>query len=95
MFEVERFESSALEDKETKETWEFNMLVDPYRIWLIRYRKQFKTHRQRAWRTDQFWDTYNKRENSLREPPLPLEVAQEAKEKIKQTVDGLKIEVRI
>lgn len=88
--EIENFSDGKTE----KETWEFRLFTDTrLKMWLIRYRKQYKLPKQRTWRTAQYWNMYIKRENTLHEPPLPEAVVLEAKTRFKQAIDGLRIEI--
>jgi hypothetical protein len=75
--------------------WVFEFLSEFTRntptIRLTYYREVHKDNtRQRNWRIDKQFSTYDKRSNNV-EPSLPDEVVKEAKDKIIQTVNEIRV----
>lgn len=83
-----------------REVWTFILLTDPYRgisgnhIKFDRYQSQYKDNtRQRNWRLSGLWDCMDKREyhSTIQNPPLPIDVENEIREKYSEMVKVLPI----
>lgn len=79
-----------------REVWEFALHVDYSNrasIYLQFYAFQTKeTARHRKWVSQTHWQRYDKRQNNIDFPPIPLDVDKEVHERYKQFIDTVNIE---
>jgi hypothetical protein len=76
-----------------REVWEFYILFDYAReqIHLGSYDSQTRKSKRHVWKTRIHWEAIDKRTNTIKDPPIPDDVAKEIREHYKTIIDTLPI----
>jgi hypothetical protein len=79
--------------KTERKVWHFTLMsnIGQPKFWLNSFSLESKQPKQRIWRTVLHWNRLDQRDNTIKEPPLPEDVIQDAKTLIKTQIDMLPI----
>ena len=80
-------------DRLSQQVWDFNLSINYSTkcIYFDRYSAQSRTPPQRKFRIDGSWDRLDHRDSSIKVPPLPHDILEEARQYFKQQIDTLEV----
>ena len=79
-------------DGTRREVWRFTWLDWRNHIRLSNYHIETKTGKQRKWHWGkEYWDAYDKRQNTIDIPPLPASVAAAIRDRLKEEIDKMEV----
>uniref|UniRef100_A0A6M3K6S6 Uncharacterized protein n=1 Tax=viral metagenome TaxID=1070528 RepID=A0A6M3K6S6_9ZZZZ len=77
-----------------REVWEFDITIDYSRsyIYLRRYSFQTKETKRHKWKAETHWERFDRRNNNIAVPPIPLDVDKEIHARYQEYINTLPIE---